>query len=176
MKVTIVLQGPVINPSLQYLESGSVVYEFSLPVNRPALSGEAPDERGKVCDWYKIKVWSKPGVALSDLVNNQRVKAVQVVGELIYRSWTNSAGVAGRSLEVRAQSCEVAAWANDVAPTPDDDTEPELASTRTSAPAPIATPSSAPAFTRSPVTPVTPVSRATAKTSAPPARGDYDEF
>jgi len=162
MKVIVVLQGPVINPSLKYLESGSVVYEFSLPVNRPALHGEIPDELGKVCDWYRIKLWNKPGEALSDLVNNQRVKTVQVVGELIYRSWTNSAGDAGRSLEVRAHSCEVAVWTNDVAPTPDDDTEPEPASTRTSAPARTAA--------------RTPVFRTGAKTSSSPVRGDFDEF
>lgn len=83
--------------------NGSTVVEFSVAVSN-----------GKDVDatWYRCSYWSKFGAERAQHL--KKGIAVSIVGSLVVRPYTNQAGYAGTSLDVRVDDVTPHKWNDDV--------------------------------------------------------------
>jgi len=72
------------DPELKYFDSGSVVGNFSIAVNRPKKDGES------VADWFDCKAWGKTAEFLGNYI--KKGYRVSIVGRLEQEKWEGKDG------------------------------------------------------------------------------------
>jgi single-strand DNA-binding protein len=74
-----------IDPDVKYFESGSVVCNFTLAVNRRSRNSDQPD-------WFNVKIWGKTAEVAANYV--RKGSLIGVTGALRFETWTDrSTGV-----------------------------------------------------------------------------------
>lgn len=79
------------DPEVKYFESGSVVCNFTLAVNRPSRNSEEPD-------WFNLEIWGKTAEIAGTYVRKGSLIGVQ--GSLKFEYWQDRASGANRSKPV----------------------------------------------------------------------------
>lgn len=67
------------DPDIKYFESGKVVCNINLAVDRPTRSDEP--------DWFRLEIWDKTAQIAADYV--KKGSLIGVVGSLKFDSWTD---------------------------------------------------------------------------------------
>jgi single-strand DNA-binding protein len=78
------------DPEVRYLESGKVVAELRLAVNRRSRDEEP--------DWFNLKIWDKQAQVAADYV--RKGSLIGVIGRLEMEKWTDRASGEQRSKPV----------------------------------------------------------------------------
>ena len=78
------------DPEVRYFESGSVVANFTLAVNRP-FKDEDPD-------WFNLEIWGKQAQVAADYV--RKGSLIGVIGNIRIEKWTDRATGQERSKPV----------------------------------------------------------------------------
>lgn len=68
------------DPEVKYFESGSVVCEFAIAVDRIGRNNDQPD-------WFELKIWGKTAQVAGDYVRKGTL--VGIVGSLQIERWTD---------------------------------------------------------------------------------------
>jgi single-strand DNA-binding protein len=68
------------DPETRFFESGSVVANLSLAVNRPSRDEEEPD-------WFNLEIWGKQAQVAADYV--RKGSLIGVVGRMTTEQWTD---------------------------------------------------------------------------------------
>lgn len=79
------------DPEVKYFESGSVLCNFTLAVNRPSRNSEEPD-------WFNLEIWGKTAEIAGTYVRKGSLIGVQ--GSLKFEYWQDRASGANRSKPV----------------------------------------------------------------------------
>lgn len=79
------------DPEVKYFESGSVVCNFTLAVNRLSRNSEEPD-------WFNLEIWGKTAEVAGTYVRKGSLIGVQ--GSLKFEYWQDRASGAKRSKPV----------------------------------------------------------------------------
>lgn len=79
------------DPDVKYFESGSVVCNLTLAVNRPIRKSDRPD-------WFNLEIWGKTAEVAGNYVRKGSLIGVQ--GSLKFDSWTDRTTGAARSKPV----------------------------------------------------------------------------
>ncbi|NJR68997.1 MAG: single-stranded DNA-binding protein [Synechococcales cyanobacterium CRU_2_2] len=66
------------DPDVKYFESGSVVCNLSLAVNRPTRNNDEPD-------WFRLEIWGRTAQVAADYV--RKGSLIGVTGSLKLESW-----------------------------------------------------------------------------------------
>lgn len=88
------------DPELRYLQSGTAVCSFSVAVNE-YWNDRATNERREKTTWYRVSAWGSLGETCNNYLSKGR--QVMIVGTVEARGYTNNAGEAAASLELRAR-------------------------------------------------------------------------
>lgn len=88
------------DPEMRYLQSGIGVCSFSVAVSE-SWTDRATDERKEKTTWYKVSAWGPLAETCNKFLSKGR--QVMVVGTVEARGYTNNAGEAAASLELRAR-------------------------------------------------------------------------
>lgn len=80
------------DPEVKYFESGSVVCNFTLAVNRRTSNKDEPP------DWFDLEVWGKSAEAAANYVKKGALLSVQ--GNLKFDHWTDKNSGTPRSRPV----------------------------------------------------------------------------
>ena len=67
------------DPEIRYLDSGKVVTNFSIAVNRPVKDGQT--------DWFDIEVWGKQAEIAGEYVKKGTLVGIE--GKIRWDSWTS---------------------------------------------------------------------------------------
>lgn len=78
------------DPEVRYLESGKVIAELRLAVNRRSRDEEP--------DWFNLKIWDKQAQVAADYV--RKGSLIGVIGRLENETWTDRASGEKRSKPV----------------------------------------------------------------------------
>lgn len=97
---TIVIGNLGRDPELRYLPSGIAVCDFSIAVSE-TWTDRSSNERREKTTWYRVSAWGALGETCSKYLAKGR--QVMVVGTVEARGYTNNAGEAAASLELRAR-------------------------------------------------------------------------
>ncbi len=68
------------DPEVRYFESGSVLCELTLAVNRPTSKTDKPD-------WFNLKIWGKTAEVAANYVRKGSLIGIQ--GALTIETWTD---------------------------------------------------------------------------------------
>lgn len=79
------------DPEVKYFESGSVLCNFTLAVNRPSRNSEEPD-------WFNLEIWGKTAEIAGTYVRKGSLIGVQ--GSLKFEYWQDRASGVNRSKPV----------------------------------------------------------------------------
>lgn len=79
------------DPEVKYFESGSVVCNFTLAVNRPTRNSDEPD-------WFNLEIWGKTAEVAGNYVRKGSLIGVQ--GSLKFDYWQDRSSGATRSKPV----------------------------------------------------------------------------
>jgi single-strand DNA-binding protein len=88
------------DPELRYLPSGVGVCDFSVAVSE-TWTDRNTNERREKTTWYRVSAWGSLGETCARYLAKGR--QVMVVGTVEARGYTNNAGEAAASLELRAR-------------------------------------------------------------------------
>ena len=91
------------DPELRYLPSGVAVCDFSVAVSETWTDRQSNERREKTT-WYRVNAWGPLGETCSRYLAKGR--QVMVVGTVEVRAYTNNAGEAAASLELRARDVQ----------------------------------------------------------------------
>ena len=80
------------DPDVKYFESGAVVCNFSLAVNRRTSNRDEPP------DWFELEIWDKPAEAAANYVKKGSLLSIQ--GRLKFEHWQDKATGVQRSRPV----------------------------------------------------------------------------
>jgi single-strand DNA-binding protein len=69
-----------LDPEVKYFESGSVLCEVTLAVNRPTSRDDKPD-------WFNLKIWGKTAEVAANYVKKGSLIGIQ--GTLSIETWTD---------------------------------------------------------------------------------------
>ena len=136
---TIILTGRAgRDPEIKYFETGNVVANLSLAVNRPVKDED--------CDWFNLEIWGKQAQIAADYV--RKGSLIGVVGSIRIEKWTDrTSGQEKYKPVVRVDRLELlgskrdAEQATDTAPAPAPAQRPAATAPATrQAPAPTPTP------------------------------------
>jgi len=109
------------DPEVRYFESGSVVANLTLAVNRRS-SGDEPD-------WFNLEIWGKQAQVAADYV--RKGSLIGVIGRVGQQKWTDrNTGEERSKTVVTVERLEL------LGPRPDPDTPSGPPATPTAAPAP----------------------------------------
>ncbi len=87
------------DPEVRYFESGSVVANCTLAVNRRTRNNDQPD-------WFKLEVWGKPAEIMANYVRKGRL--IGVTGSLKLDSWQDrSTGALRTSPVIRVNQLDL---------------------------------------------------------------------
>ena len=67
-------------PNVRYFESGSVVCNLTLAVNRPTRNSDEPD-------WFSLEIWGKPAQVAADYV--KKGSLIGISGNLKMEYWND---------------------------------------------------------------------------------------
>ena len=81
------------DPEVKYFESGKVVCNFTLAVNRPTKKSDEPD-------WFDLEIWGKTAEVAASYV--KKGSLIGVHGSLKLETWSDRATGASRSKPVIA--------------------------------------------------------------------------
>jgi single-strand DNA-binding protein len=100
---TIILGNLGNDPELKYLQSGAAVCSFNVAVSE-SWTDRQTNERREKTQWYRVSAWNQ----LGELCNQYLTKGrqVMVIGNVEARGYTNNAGQAAASLELRAREVQ----------------------------------------------------------------------
>jgi len=109
------------DPELRYLPNGAAVCSFNCAVNEKWTDRQTNERREKTT-WYRVSVWNQ----LAETCNQYLTKGQQVtvIGTVEARAYTNNAGEAAASLELRAREVVFGAKAERSAPPADGEEVP----------------------------------------------------
>lgn len=79
------------DPEMKFFESGKVLCELPLAVNRPTSKTDAPD-------WFNLKIWGKTAEIASNYLRKGSLIGIQ--GALTIETWTDRNTGANRSKPV----------------------------------------------------------------------------
>ncbi len=79
------------DPDVKYFESGSVVCNLSLAVNRPTRNNDEPD-------WFRLEIWGRTAQVAADYV--RKGSLIGVTGSLKLESWDDRTTGAKRTSPV----------------------------------------------------------------------------
>jgi single-strand DNA-binding protein len=79
------------DPQVRYFESGSVVCNFTLAVNRPTSRDDQPD-------WFNLEIWGKTAEVAANYVKKGSLIGIQ--GSLKIETWSDRSTGANRSKPV----------------------------------------------------------------------------
>ncbi len=79
------------DPQVRYFDSGKVLCELSLAVDRRSSKTDAPD-------WFKLKIWNKTAEIAANYIRKGGLIGIQ--GELTIETWTDRNTGANRSSPV----------------------------------------------------------------------------
>lgn len=79
------------DPDVKYFESGSVVCNFSLAVNRRSRNSDQPD-------WFRLEIWGRTAEVAANYV--RKGKLVGITGALKFDQWNDRATGALRTSPV----------------------------------------------------------------------------
>lgn len=79
------------DPDVRYFESGSVVCNLSLAVNRPTRNNDEPD-------WFRLEIWGRTAQVAADYV--RKGSLIGISGNLKFESWQDRNTGAQRSSPV----------------------------------------------------------------------------
>jgi single-strand DNA-binding protein len=88
------------DPELRYLPSGAAVCDFSVAVSE-SWTDRSTNERREKTTWYRVNVWGNQAETCNQYL--QKGRQVMVIGTVEARGYTNNAGEATASLELRAR-------------------------------------------------------------------------
>ncbi|MCB9450574.1 MAG: single-stranded DNA-binding protein [Anaerolineaceae bacterium] len=97
---TIVIGNLGRDPELRYTQSGVAVCGFSVAVTE-SWSDSQTNERREKTTWYNVSAWGKLGEICQQYLAKGRL--VMITGTVDARGYTNSAGEAAASLDLRAR-------------------------------------------------------------------------
>ncbi|PSO99223.1 MAG: single-stranded DNA-binding protein [Cyanobacteria bacterium SW_6_48_11] len=80
-----------IDPDVKYFESGSVVCNLTLAVNRPTSKSDEPD-------WFNLEIWGKTAEVAANYVRKGKLVGIQ--GALKIDTWSDRNTGANRSKPV----------------------------------------------------------------------------
>ncbi len=89
------------DPELRYLQSGTAVCNLNVAVSE-SWSDRQSGERREKTTWYRVAVWGAQAENCNQYLS--RGRQVLVVGTVSARGYTNNAGEAAASLDMRAQN------------------------------------------------------------------------
>jgi single-strand DNA-binding protein len=96
------------DPDVKYFESGSVVCNLTLAVNRRSRNSDQPD-------WFNLKMWDKTAEVAANYV--RKGKQIAVSGSLEFETWKDRNTGANRSRPViRVKNLELLGSKNDADP------------------------------------------------------------
>lgn len=87
-------------PELRYLQSGAAVCSFSVAVSE-SWTDRQTNQKQERTTWYKVSAWNQLGETCNAHLSKGR--QVMVIGTVEARGYTNHAGEAAASLELRAR-------------------------------------------------------------------------
>lgn len=87
-------------PELRYLPSGEAVATFSLASNEEWTDRKTNEKRSRTT-WFRVSCWGNLGEVVNQYVHKGSL--VMVIGTVEARAYTNHAGEAAASLELRAR-------------------------------------------------------------------------
>ena len=79
------------DPDVRYFESGSVVCNFSLAVNRRSRNSDQPD-------WFRLEIWGRTAEIAANYV--RKGSLIGITGSLKFDQWTDRATGALRTAPV----------------------------------------------------------------------------
>lgn len=79
------------DPDVRYFESGSVLCELTLAVDRRTSRDDKPD-------WFNLKIWGKTAEVAANYVRKGKLLGIQ--GELVIETWQDSRTGSERSKPV----------------------------------------------------------------------------
>lgn len=88
------------DPELRYLQSGAGVCSFSVAVSESWTDRQTQEKREKTV-WYRVSAWNQLGESCNQYLAKGR--QVMVIGTVEARGYTNNAGEAAASLDLRAR-------------------------------------------------------------------------
>lgn len=88
------------DPELRYLQSGTAVCNMNVAVSESWPDRQSGERREKTT-WYRVSVWGAQAEACNQYLS--RGRQVLVIGTVSARGYTNNAGEAAASLDMRAQ-------------------------------------------------------------------------
>lgn len=91
------------DPELKYMPNGTAVCNFSLAVSEH-WTDKATGEKREKATWYRVSVWGAQAESCNEYLG--KGSQVMVVGTVEARGYTNNAGEAAASLELRATSVQ----------------------------------------------------------------------
>ncbi len=89
------------DPELRYLQSGTAVCNLNVAVSESWNDRQSGERREKTT-WYRVSVWGAQAETCNQYLS--RGRQVLVVGTVSARGYTNNAGEAAASLDMRAQN------------------------------------------------------------------------
>ncbi len=89
------------DPELRYLQSGTAVCNLNVAVSESWNDRQSGERREKTT-WYRVAVWGAQAETCNQYLS--RGRQVLVVGTVSARGYTNNAGEAAASLDMRAQN------------------------------------------------------------------------
>lgn len=98
------------DPELRYLPSGAAVCDFSVAVSE-SWTDRSTNERREKTTWYRVNVWGNQAETCNQYL--QKGRQVMVIGTVEARGYTNNAGEATASLELRAREVRFLGGRND---------------------------------------------------------------
>ena len=89
------------DPELRYLQSGTAVCNLNVAVSESWNDRQSGERREKTT-WYRVSVWGAQAETCNQYLS--RGRQVLVTGTVSARGYTNNAGEAAASLDMRAQN------------------------------------------------------------------------
>ena len=87
------------DPELRYLQSGTAVCSLNVAVSESWNDRQSGERREKTT-WYRVSVWGAQAETCNQYLS--RGRQVMVIGTVSARAYTNNAGEAAASLDMRA--------------------------------------------------------------------------
>ena len=87
------------DPEIKYLESGKIVANARIAINRP---GSKRDD-GQEPDWFKVEVWGEQAQAMADSPDCKKGQLIDVVGRVRSNPWTTRDGEQRTDLIIMAE-------------------------------------------------------------------------
>ena len=87
------------DPEIKYLESGKIVANARIAINRP---GSKRDD-GQEPDWFKVEIWGEQAQAMADSPDCKKGQLIDVVGRVRSNPWTTRDGEQRTDLIIMAE-------------------------------------------------------------------------